>query len=334
MAVVEYAVDMGTSYTAIFQKGVGLVLREPTVVVTGNGKDPVKFVGIEAKKLVGKAPTGMEVKYPVEEGMVKDVDLAARMLNVLFKRIVTRHSHPKVKVLATFPCGCDVQQLELFQRAFYGSGVNEVLLLESPVCTALGLDVAPAGSEPVLIVDIGGGKTDISVVTANVVITGCTLGLGGNQIDRAVADYLEGEFSFRVGIQNAERVKIQVGSLYVNENTSTMVNGSDASDGAPRSMEVTSKMIYDIVEHYYTKIIDVVQNVLNSLPADITADVKRRGIYVCGMGCMVAGLPKVMSKKLGLPILLAKEPGYCTVMGAGSLLSDRKLLQLLLDNRY
>ena len=99
-------------------------------------------------------------------------------------------------------------------------------------------------------------------------------------------------------------------------------------------MEVTSKMIYDIVEHYYTKIIDVVQNVLNSLPADITADVKRRGIYVCGMGCMVAGLPKVMSKKLGLPILLAKEPGYCTVMGAGSLLSDRKLLQLLLDNRY
>lgn len=334
MAVVEYAVDMGTSHTAIFQKGVGLVLREPTVVVTGNGKDPIKFVGTEAAKLIGKTPIGMDVRYPVEEGLVKDADLAARMLNVLFKRIVTRHSHPKVKVLATFPCGCDVRQLELFQQAFYGAGVNEVLLLESPACTALGLDVAPSGGEPVLIVDIGGGKTDISVVTANGVITGCTLGLGGNQIDRAVADYLEGEFSFRVGIRNAERIKMQVGSLYVNENTSTVVNGSNAADGAPGSMEVTSKMIYDIMEHYYTKIIDVVQNVLNSLPADITADIKRRGVYVCGMGCMVAGLPKVMSKKLGLPILLAKEPGYCTVTGAGSLLSDRKLLQLLLDNRY
>ena len=334
MAVVEYAVDMGSSYTAIFQKGVGLVLREPTVAIISTAKNEVKYVGIEAKKLIGKVPGGMEVRYPVEEGMVKDVELAAKMLNALFRRIVVKSSHPKVKVLATFPCGCDIEQLERFQKAFYDSGVNEVLLLESPVCTALGLDVAPAGNEPVLIVDIGGGKTDISVGTANGVITGCTLGLGGNLIDRAIIDYLEGEFSFRVGSQAAERIKIQVGSLYVNENTSTLVNGSDATDGSPKSMEVTSKMIYDIVEHYYTKIIDVVQNVLNSLPADITADVKRRGIYVCGMGCMVAGLPKVMSKKLDVPILLAKEPGYCTVTGAGSLLSDRRLLQLLLDNRY
>ena len=329
MVKLELAIDMGTSFTSVFQKGAGLVLREPSVAVTGE-EERLLAVGEQAKRLIGKTQPGQKVVFPVTEGMISAPATAARMLEQFLLRVVPDHlSRPRIKALLCIPCGSSAQDRASFEETACDAGIREVLLVESPVCTALGLGVPLSSDSPIMVVDIGGGKTEIAVVSKAGMLAGCTVSIGGNNADIAIVDYVEGEFGFRVGLQTAEKAKIEVASLYLNDTSATLIGGMESSTQAPRSMVLTSRMIYDILEYCYGNIVEKVSDVLATLPSEVAGDVSRRGIYLCGGASAVAGLGKIMSKVLKIPVITVEEPALCTVMGAGKLLASRELLNSL-----
>lgn len=329
MSKLELAIDLGTSFTSVFQKGSGVVLREPTVAVIGEN-EKLLAVGEQAKRLIGKTQPGQKVVFPVTEGMISAPCTAARMLEQFLLRVVPDHlSRPRIKALLCLPCGSSAEDRAAFEETAYDAGIREVLLVESPICTALGLGVPLSSDSPIMVVDIGGGKTDIAVVSKAGMLAGCTLSLGGNHVDMAIVDYVEGEFGFRIGLQTAEKAKTEIASLYLNDTSATLISGMESTLQSPRSMALTAQMIYDILEYCYGNIVDKVSDVLATLPSEVAGDISRRGIYLCGGASAVAGLGKIMSKVLKIPVITVEEPGLCTIVGAGKLLASKELLNSL-----
>ena len=329
----EFAVDMGTSFTSIYQKDTGLVLREPSVVLLSAGKtEKLLAVGSEAKKRIGKAPLASKISFPLSEGTVDCFPLAAKMLESFLKKITPDTVlRPQIKLIMTAPCGSSAKDKKLFSETGYESGAKEVVVVDAPLCTLLGLNIPLEISSPVMIVDIGGGKTDISVVTLNGMITGCSMAIGGNNIDIAIIEYLEGEFGIRTGLLTAEKLKSQVGSLYQNDKAEIEVSGSDAESGTPLSMVVSSKMLHPVIDRYYKMIFEMTAAVLSELPAEVGAEIKNRGIFLTGGGSQIAGISKAMETATGIKINVTEEPSYCTVLGTGKLLTEKKLLQRFLS---
>ena len=334
MAIVELAVDAGSSNTSIFQRGTGLVLREPSVLaVSGGRREKLAAWGADAKKLIGKAAGGTTVSMPISRGVAEDVSGTARLLGALAEKVVPERVFFKKKfsMLLPVPCGSTPSERQMLSDAAYKSGASRAAVVDAPVCALLGLGVPVSASEPVMIVDIGGGKTDIAVVTTRGMLTGCTVGIGGADIDLALQQYLEGEFGLRAGAPAVERLKTQVGSLHPNDRAETEISGIDAATGAPLSMVTNSRLLYDVIELHYRRIFELTNAVLKDLPAEIRADIQARGIYVIGGASKVAGLHKAMAQALSTKVNQVDEPAFVTALGAGILLSERKALDLLLS---
>ena len=319
--------DLGTSHTSIYKQGFGLVLREPTVAAADKSSGE-RYYGQDAKKLIGKTTENLSIIFPVFEGMVVDVDAASGLIRHFLSKVVKKTFFKQsITLLMTIPCGLAAQERESFEEAAFKAGVREVYLMESPIASAIGFDEHIDKDAPLFVADIGGGNTDMAVVSLEGIISGCSLSVGGNNIDTGIIDYLKGEYGLRVGLLSAEKIKVQIASLYPNDNTSMMISGRSASTGSPESMLLSAKNVNPILEYYYGKIMDAMESVLNSLPPEISAEVSERGVFLCGGGSSVLGLDKFVYKRLQIPVRIADEPSYVTILGAGKILADRKMFE-------
>ena len=321
------AIDLGTSYTSIYKQGFGLVLREPTVAAVRKNADE-KYFGQDAKKLIGKTTENLSIVFPVFEGMVVDVEAASGLIRHFLSKVVKKtFFRQPITLLMTVPCGLEAEERKIFEEAAFSAGVREDYLIESSIASAMGFDEHVDKDSPLFVADIGGGDTEVAVVSLEGIISGCSLNVGGNNVDTGIIDYILHEYGLKVGLLSAEKIKVQIASLYSNDNTSMMISGRSAETGSPESMLLSAKSINHILEYYYGKIIDAMEAALNSLPPEISADVSERGIYLCGGASSVLGLDKFIYKRLQIPVKISQEPSYTPILGAGKILGDRKLFE-------
>lgn len=331
MAVHELAIDIGTSYTTIYRKGAGLVLREPTVAAVKmfNG-DRQYFFGTEAKRLIGKTTENTTVIFPVFEGVIVNFDAVVLLIKYFISKVTEKtFFKPRYKLLISVPCGLKAEEKLQYEKAANKAGFRDVNLVDAPLADALGLNLAMDYATPVFLADIGGGTTDVAVVTMSGIISGCSISIGGNNVDTGIIDFIADQYKIKIGLLTAEKIKVQVGSLYSNDNTSMMISGTSVLTGNPESMLLTAKNINPIIEFYYDKIIDIIESILVTLPPEVSGEVRESGIHLCGSGSLVLGLDKYIYKRLQIAAIIVDEPSYCNILGCGKLLADTKLYQKL-----
>lgn len=328
MAVIELAIDMGSSNTYIYQKGHGIVLREPSVVAvqSSTGNKTVRSVGTEAKKLIGKTPGDTTVVFPLFEGVIVSQNMATVMLKNYLGKIVPRGLfRPKVHALFTIPCGMSEKDKKVFEAVAFDSGISEVHFIEKVIASGLGVNMPISSARAGLVIDIGGGTTEIGVISMAGIISGFSLCLAGYSADTAIIDYIADNFGIKIGLASAEKIKINVGSLIERDNMTAVVSGIDISRNTPSTLEIKSRDIKDIMFKIYGKIFEVVEGILKVLPGETGSDILENGVYLSGGGSQIAGLEEFARGALGYPVNMAPDPTVAAALGAGKLISNQDL---------
>ncbi len=328
------SIDMGSSNTNIYQLGAGVVLSEPSVVaISEGGGRKVKAIGVEAKKMIGKTVDGTVVLSPIFEARVEDERAATAMLENFLNKVTIRRLGARPDVLFAVPCGAENSAIKKYERVLNECDVFNVHFVESPVLTALGAGVPLTDSNPCFVIDIGGGTTTIAAVSLGGTISGINVNMGGKSIDKMLIARIEEEFGLKIGALTAEKLKIQVGSLLEKDNTTTVVNGRDVESGKPRAVSISSKDVYPVVELFFNKIFQLAGMVMAKLPAEVSADIRRFGVYFAGGGSRIVGLDDYFRYSMGIRANIAEEPELATVIGGGIVAGNSSLLTRLRLNR-
>lgn len=326
------AIKLGSCNTSIFKQGEGIVLFEPSLVAySGSGKDrDIKAVGTRAKRMQGRTDDQTFVMSPIFEGKITDTELACVMLKSFLNKVIKRGIiKPKIKAVVCIPLGLTLSDRKAFEKVCYSVGIQDVVLVPSIICGAIGYNFPVSEPNGVCLVNIGGGSTDIAVVSLNSIIEGVNVGVGGEVLDKAIEKHIANKFGVQVGLGVAEIIKEEVGSLYKNDSSNAEVTGLDIETKMARSVIVESQDLYDVLEGYYSKIAEAIKSILNECPPNIVQDIDKKGIYLMGGASLITGAEQYFRKELGLNIKVEDYTTAIDVLGAGKLLSDAKLLKEL-----
>ncbi|MBR2969255.1 MAG: rod shape-determining protein [Clostridia bacterium] len=327
---VRFAIDVGSSKTAIYQVGGGVVLSEPSIVaVSSNGKKTVNTVGTDAKKLLGKSAKGTTVFSPVFEGEIEKENAARLMLMDFCKKVEIGKFGTRAEVLVTVPCGTENPAIRRFSALFADCGVTDVRFVESPIAAALGLNAPVTEHNPCFVIDMGGGITNIAAVSLDGVIAGVSANIGGDNIDNMLIDFVEETYRLRIGSQTAERIKCEIASLLPDDTTSLVINGRDLDGGYPRSMQLQAKDITELIKLYVNKINEIASMVMAKLPPEVSAEVRRTGIYLAGGLSKIIGLEEYFHNEFSLNVRVNPDPELAAVIGAGRIMLSDKLYKKL-----
>lgn len=320
-------IDMGSSKTTIYQKGSGIVLCEPSVVaLTREERRRIKEVGTPAKKLLGRVADNSEIVRPIFEALVEDGYAAVGMTEAFLNKITLRRLSARPYVLMSVPCGVDATALRRFERVLKGADVSEYDFIESPILTALGLGIQLT-SAPSFIIDIGGGVTEIAAVSSDGIICGMSVNMGGISIDKMLKFYIEESYGLKIGDLSAEKLKLSIGSLFADEDLCAIVDGSDLYTGKPRAENLKSSDIIKPITAFFDKIFQITEMVMAKLPAEVSADVRRAGVYLSGGVSKTAGLEEYFYDKMGIRANVSDSGQFAVANGGGVVLNDKKLLE-------
>lgn len=337
MASLNVAIEIGTSFVTIYASGAGVVLREPTVIAfVGDGEDrKVLAVGARAVRMQGKAPERTTVVCPVSEGYIVDDDACVLLLAELIKKIIPDECifFPRIKALLAVPTGLTVEERKVYEDVLMKAGVSEVDTVSGILTSALGFDLAVTSPDGFLVANIGGGVTEIAVISMGGIISGCSVNVGGSMMDRAVVDYLVGKYGFKVGVNTARLVKEEIGSLYPNDISSVEVKGVSVNTLTPTTRSVYATDIYDALLPYYARVSDAIESILKLCPPELASGVQDKGLQLCGGASKIPGLTRVVKEVLGIPVTVSSEPDYVSISGAGRLLEDKELYKLILSQQ-
>jgi len=335
MASTLIALKLGSTTTTIYKDGEGMVLREPSMIaVAGSIKSrEIRAVGKEAKRLQGRTSDGLQVVSPIVGGVVVDSDLAATMLKLFLKKIEMRPRLLKdnIRAILCVPLGINLTERKVLEKVCYDAGINDVILMPAIICSALGDDLSISDNIGKLLVNIGGGATNIAVIANNQIITGISINLGGSNISVAIERLIEEKYNLRVGEGSAESLKQDIQSLYEDSSLEGEISGIDLDTKESRTVTVKSNDIYLIIEHYYSKIMEAVMSVISNCPPDIVKDIMQDGMYLFGGGAYMPGLEKYIKTKTGLNAYIS-ENAKTDIFGAAKLINDPNLLRDILLN--
>ncbi len=324
------AIKLGSTHTAIFKQGDGIVLYEPSLVAfSGVGKNKnIKAIGTKAKKISGRSADDTVTVSPVFEGLIQDVDLASTMLKHFLSKVFPhRIVKPRIKAICLIPLGTNLEDRKTFLKVCYNAGLQEVTLIPSTICAGIGYSLPIASPAGTLVVNIGGGSTDIAIISLSQIVAGVNIGIGGEHLDVAIQRYILDKFNLIISKSSAEMIKREVGSLYQNDGSSTEVVGVDNDTKLQRTDVIYSKDIYEAIEQYYSRIAEAIQGLINTCAPDIVTDINNDGAYLLGGGAAITGAEQYFRKKLGIKVTLQENTSAMDVIGAGKLLSDLKLLK-------
>ena len=323
--MIRLAVDIGSWVTKIYMPGCGVVLSEATCVAveTGEGGAVYKAMGDRARALSGKAAQNTHILNPVKEGDIDRPDLLADLLLYFFEKIeIPRRKTKNCEVMFVLPCGSKPELREKYLDVAEDCGIGRVCFTQTPFAAVLGHNVTLSQTSPVFSLDIGYGMTNIAVVSLDGIIAGLSVNLGGGNIDVHLMGIMAENHNLRIGALTAERIKNTVGSLLADDNKLMVVDGRDASSGAPASVAVTTSQIYDVLTLYIDKIIEYIVLMISSLPAEVASAVMHSGIYLSGGLCKMDGIADYFSSKLNITANTFDEPQLASVIGAGMIISN------------
>lgn len=321
----DIAIDLGTANTLVHVRGQGVVLDEPSVVaVTKSGTRRVVAVGHEAKEMLGKTPGNIEAIRPMREGVIADFEVTEVMLKYFIRKAGRANPLLRSRLVVSIPAGITDVETNSVRQAALANGVREVLLIEQPMAAAVGAGLPVLDARGSMIVDIGGGTTDIAVISLGGLVTYRTLKIAGDTMDEAIIQYMRrGNPSILIGERTSERVKVEIGNLHEScEMGSMKLKGRDLVDGVPRSVEVTSSDVRAALTDTGEEIVEACRQVLERTPPELSADLAERGLVLVGGGAKLKGLDLVLREKTGIPAIVAEEPLHSVVNGVGMVLED------------
>jgi len=319
----DLAIDLGTANTLIYARGHGIVLDEPSVVaVNVNDGRPVA-VGLEAKRMIGRTPGHIRAIRPLADGVIADFDVCEKMLRYFIQKVhASKWSKPRMIICV--PSGITgVEQRAVQEAAEYAGASKPVHIIEEPMAAAIGADLPvhePSGN---MIVDIGGGTTEVAVISLGGIVTAQSMRVAGDELDDAIMQYVKKEFSLAIGDRTAEEIKIQMGSAWpMDEELTADIRGRDLISGLPRTIQLTTEHVREAVAEPVSAIIDAVRTTLDKTPPELAADIMHDGITLTGGGALLGGLEHRLAHETGMPIRLANEPLYSVVIGSGRALEN------------
>lgn len=321
----DIAIDLGTSNTLIYVKGKGIVLSEPSVVAIQTGTGKVIAVGREAKAMLGKTPGDIIAIRPMREGVIADFEVVGKMIKYFISESQTQRKLVHPRVVIGVPSGVTEVERRAVREAAEQAGATKIYLIEESRAAALGAGIPvnePAGH---MIIDIGGGTTEVSVLSLGGIVITKSIRIGGDKFDAAIMTHLKKYHNLIVGEKTAEQLKIQVGSAYPLKKVESMeIKGRDAISGLPRTLKLDSVEVREALQETVNKVLDAVRSSLDQTPPELASDIIDRGIVMTGGGALLRGLTKFISKNTGVPVFLAEKPLLCVVIGSGKFLDKIK----------
>ena len=319
----DIGIDLGTANVLVYIKGKGIVLREPSVVAVDKDTNQVLAVGEEARQMIGRTPGNIVAIRPLREGVIADYDITESMLRHFIEKVVGRSFVFRPRIMICIPSGVTMIEQRAVQEAAEQAGARHTQLIEEPLAAALGagLDISePCGS---MVVDIGGGTTDIAVISLGGIVTSASLRIAGDKFDSSIIDYIKREFNLMIGERTAEDIKINIGAAFPEARQGHMdVRGRDLLSGLPKTIDVSVQQISEALNSPVTRIVDCVKRVLEDTPPELSADIMDRGIIMTGGGSMLYGLDELIRRETQIPTSLAEDPLSCVALGTGKALDS------------
>lgn len=335
MGRINLALDIGTSYTSVYVENQGVVLHEPTLIAYTGRDDARKpsCVGDEAADIVGKAPENTTVVRPVQEGYVVDVGAATMMLGEYLNKIdVEKSLFTRLSAIMAVPTGLSVEERKQYGDVCYDAGIDNVEMVDNIILSAISMDLPIDAAAGNLVVNIGGGSTEIALISLCGIITGCSVSIGGDKMDSAICDYVVGKYGLRISRALACKIKEEIGSLYSNDNAGMEIKGVNSKTMVPASCTVYATDVYEALMPYYSKISEAVHDVIKTCPKSFAGDLTEKGIFVTGGSAKILGLERVMSRALDLNVHISAHPDYSAAVGGGFLIGNREMLRKILKN--
>jgi len=328
----DMAVDLGTANTLVYVRGRGIILNEPSVVAVNVKDGRPLAVGAEAKRMIGRTPSHIQAIRPLKDGVIADFEICEKMLRYFIHRVHQRR-FAKPRMVICVPSGITgVEQRAVMEAAEY-AGARKAYIIEEPMAAAIGAGLPvhePTGN---MVVDIGGGTTEVAVISLGGIVTSQSVRIGGDELDEAIVSYVKKEFSLALGERTAEEIKIALGSAYpLEEELHAEIRGRDLVTGLPKTVVVSTEEIRHAIDEPVSSIIDAVKVTLDRTPPELAADIMEQGIVLTGGGALLHGLDSRLSSETGMPIVVARDPLTCVAIGSGQCLEEFDALKQLLNS--
>ena len=331
----DMGIDLGTANILITLKGKGIVLKEPSVVAIDKKTGDIKATGHEAKEMLGRTPETIKAVRPMKDGVIADFTATCLMLKNMFKKVCTRYNVGKPRVVVGVPSGITEVEERAVEETILQAGAKEVFLIEEPMAAAIGAGInvgEPSGS---MIIDIGGGTTEVAVISLGGIVVSNSLRIAGDELDEDIIEYIKKHENLAIGDTTAEAIKIEIGCASpLMTDTPMEIRGRDLVTGLPRNVTIKSSQIMEAIQESISKIVNTVKQTLENTPPELAADLVEKGVYLAGGGALIQNLDKLLSQEINMPVIIAEAPLDCVVNGTGKTVEElEKLKNALINGR-
>ena len=334
----DIGIDLGTANTLIFAKGKGIIMREPSVVAVDTRTDTVRYVGKEAKEVIGRTPGSIVAVRPLKGGVIADFDITASMIQIFLKKVFNNSVFARPRIVICIPSGVTEVERRAVKEAAIKAGARHVSVIEEPMAAAIGAGLPVAEACGSMVVDIGGGTSEVAVISLGGIVASKSVRVGGDEFDSAIISYIKRKYNLLIGERTAENIKITIGSAFPFEEEMEMeIKGRNLMDGLPKNIFITSEEIRSALADPLASIMDAIKSTLERTPPELSADIIDHGITLTGGGALLHNLDRLISQETGMPVHIADNPLDCVATGAGQVLDNIDLLREVItdsDRKY
>lgn len=325
----DIGIDLGTANTLVYIKGKGIVMREPSVVAVDVRTDTVLAVGSQAKEMIGRTPGSIVAVRPLKDGVIADFDITATMLKYFIKKAVHTNLFSRPRVVICIPSGVTEVERRAVEDAAKQAGGGDVDLIEEPMAAAIGAGLPVAEATGSMIVDIGGGTSEVAVISLGDIVTSVSVRVAGDRFDEAIVSYVKKKYNLLIGERTAEEIKINIGSAFPYEDEESIsIKGRNLVDGLPKNVVISAAEVREALADPLSNIIDAIKSTLEKTPPELSADIIDHGIMLTGGGALLRGFDKLVAQETGMPVHIAERPLDCVVDGTG------KRLDIVMPSSY
>lgn len=323
----DIGIDLGTANTLVYMKGKGIIMREPSVVAVDKRTETVRFVGSEAKEVIGRTPGSIVAIRPLKDGVIADFDVTASMLRIFIRKAYNGKMFRRPRVVICIPSGVTAVERRAVKEAAINAGAKQVSVIEEPMAAAIGVGLPVAEATGSMVVGIGGGTSEVAVISLGGIVSAKSVRVGGDEFDNAIIGYIKRKYNLLIGERTAEQIKIEIGSAAPYEDEAPIeIKGRDLADGLPKNAVISPPEIREALMMPLYEIIDAIKTTLEKTPPELASDIIDFGIMLTGGGAMLKGLDRLINAETGIPVHIAEHPLDCVAEGTGKVLENSDML--------
>ena len=319
----DIGIDLGTANTLVYLRGKGIIIREPSVVAVNTRTDQARYVGKEAKEVIGRTPGSIVAVRPLKDGVIADFDITTTMLQEFIRKALQGTIFTKARVIICIPSGVTAVERRAVKEAAEKAGAKRVNIIEEPMAAAIGAGLPTLDATGSMIVDIGGGTSEVAVISLGGIVTSRSVRVAGDEFDKAIVNYIRRKYNLLIGERTAENIKLEIGSAFLSEQESGMeIKGRNLLNGLPENITITSAEVRDALAEPLSRVIEAIKITLEKTPPELSADILDQGITLAGGGALLRGLDKLINRETGMPVYVAEYPLDCVAEGTGRILEN------------